>query len=76
MRYFRSYFVYKFPLYFVFGLETFCVLCVLPLLYFVFSCLVEFYFVFNSRRVLLRVRHRRLCQLRVNFPYKFNSNGP
>ena len=31
------YFAYKFPLYFVFGLETFCVLPVLPLLYFAFS---------------------------------------
>ena len=31
------YYVCKFPLYFVFGLETFRVLCVLPLPYFVFG---------------------------------------
>ena len=67
--------MYKFPLYFVFGLETFCVLRVLPALLRV-QLLVEIYFVFYSRRVLLRVRHRLLRVLRVNFLYKFNSNGP
>ena len=37
MRCFWLYFVFKFLPYFVFGLETFCVVRVLPLLYFVFS---------------------------------------